>query len=367
MHHEVRAAAEADDRFRFQAIYACVPECVKLIDANERLIDMNPAGLRMIDAPSLDLVRNRHILDLIAPSHRQAFSEAHAAVFQGRAVRLQFEVVGFSGRKLWMDQSAAPLFDCDDSRRVVEMVAVTRDITAQRESESELLQARIAEEMARSRAEFIAGIGHELNVPLNEVIGYGELLQETALEHGRCGDAQDLQRVIDAARQILAMMHRMAGAASSAPRQGIRAGACDLREIVEDAIEGARTVLEGNGISVSIELPREPQLWQGDWRKLDMCLRSLLLSTAKLAQNGSLVARLPVPIEAGGPWIRVEFAIAGVAAAASARALEDPTPFQSGVESIAELPRRLARLMGGDLLVTNAHREDTVITLTLPV
>lgn len=309
MHNEVRT--DPDAHSRFQAIYAYAPECVKLIDASERLIDMNPAGLRMIDAPSLGLVRHRNILELIAPDYRQAFREAHAAVFRGKAVRLQFELVGFAGRRLWMDQSAAPLFDTRDSSRVVEMVAVTRDITVQREGEAELLQARIAEAIARSRAELLVGVGHEVNAPLNDIIGYSELLQEAALDQGRHGEAQDLQRIIDAARQILPIMHRATGALRCLPEQGMGARARDLREVVEDAIESARAVIESNGSTLAVELPCAPHYWEGDWRKLDMCLGSLLLSVAKLAQNASVDARLRVAAEAGAPSVRIEFTLEG--------------------------------------------------------
>lgn len=367
MHNEVRADADPDAHSRFQAIYACVPECVKLIDASERLIDMNPAGLRMIDAPSLSLVRDRNILELIAPEYRQAFREAHAAVFRGKAVRIQFEVVGFAGRRLWMDQSAAPLFDTRDSSRVVEMVAVTRDITAQREGEVELLQARIVEGIARARAEMLAGVGHGVNAPLNDMIGYSELLQEAALDQGRHGDARDLQRIIDAARQVLSIVHRATGASPCAQERQMDAGPHDLREVVEDAIESARAIVASAGTALAIELPCEPRYWGGDREKLDMCLSSLLLSVAKLAPNGSVCARLPLLAEAGAPSVRIEFSLAGLAATvANSHALASSAAGHSSLEAHVELPRRLARLMGGDVLVTSVQSPHAHIALTLP-
>jgi PAS domain S-box-containing protein len=38
----------ADGEHRFRAIFDCSPDCIKLVDADGHLLDMNAAGLRMI-------------------------------------------------------------------------------------------------------------------------------------------------------------------------------------------------------------------------------------------------------------------------------------------------------------------------------
>src|SRR5439155_837034 len=58
---------------RLRAIVNAEPECVKLLDAEANLIDMNPAGLRMIEADDLEVVRGRCVLDLVVAEHREAF------------------------------------------------------------------------------------------------------------------------------------------------------------------------------------------------------------------------------------------------------------------------------------------------------
>src|SRR5262245_31653236 len=140
------------DDGRFEAVFSCVPECVRRVDAEGRLIDINPAGLAMIDAASVEDVRGHNLLGLIDPAYHNAFRAAVQQGFNGQAVQLQFEVVGLKGRRLWMDQSAAPLFDPAKPGRVIEMVALTRDITALRASEAALLHAKVAEEVARSKS-----------------------------------------------------------------------------------------------------------------------------------------------------------------------------------------------------------------------
>ena len=46
--------ASAKDESRFRTIFDSEPECVKLVGPDCTLIDMNPAGLRMIGAESIE-------------------------------------------------------------------------------------------------------------------------------------------------------------------------------------------------------------------------------------------------------------------------------------------------------------------------
>src|SRR5690349_13692940 len=49
---------------RLRTIIETEPECVKLVDQQGRLLEMNPAGLAMIEADTIDVVRGRQIVDI---------------------------------------------------------------------------------------------------------------------------------------------------------------------------------------------------------------------------------------------------------------------------------------------------------------
>ncbi|MGQ0533082.1 MAG: histidine kinase dimerization/phospho-acceptor domain-containing protein, partial [Caulobacteraceae bacterium] len=65
---------------------------------------------------------------------------------------------------------------------------------------------RSAEASSHAKSRFIANMHHELRTPLNAIIGYSEMLLENAVEEGRTTDAEDLERVLAAARLQLIMM-----------------------------------------------------------------------------------------------------------------------------------------------------------------
>jgi len=346
---------------RFKAVFACAPECIKRIGADGRLIDMNPAGLRMIDAARLEDVRGHDLLDLVDPQYHRAFREALASVFQGKSVQLQFEAVGLKGRRLWMDQSAAPLFDRNEPGKVVEMIAVTRDITALRAVEGELVRAKVAEEVARSKALFFSSIGNDLKTPLNQIVGYGELLKETALEQGRHDELADIGRLLEAAGRLVSLINQMlAVSLEEARRAASGAAAFDLAELVDDAAAAVKPVLRAAAAEVVVELSEAPQLWTGDADKLDQCLRSALSAAAEFAVKGAITINALAVFGQGCPQLQLEIVARG----------ERLEPFRARARhelglSALKLARDTARLMGGELKIS-AEPDGARLLLRVP-
>ena len=80
-----------------RSIIAAEPECIKIVDAQGRLLEMNPAGLAIIEADSLEQVAGQPVLNLIAPEYQDAFNRMHQRVLAGETVELAFEVQGLKG------------------------------------------------------------------------------------------------------------------------------------------------------------------------------------------------------------------------------------------------------------------------------
>src|SRR3989338_1009341 len=111
------------------------PECVKLMAADGRLLDMNPAGLAMIEAESLDEVRGTSLAPLMRPADWEAFTALTNAVFQGRAGVLEFEIVGLKGARRRLETHAVPLRNPDGA--IIAMLGLTRDITERTREEAD--------------------------------------------------------------------------------------------------------------------------------------------------------------------------------------------------------------------------------------
>ena len=119
-----------------QTIIENEPECIKIIDAQGRLLHMNPAGLAMIEADSLAQVAGRPLLDLIAPEYRAAFADLHRRVLAGERMQMQFEVIGLKGGRRWLETHAVPMLD----HGATVQLAVTHDITERKQMEEQVRQ-----------------------------------------------------------------------------------------------------------------------------------------------------------------------------------------------------------------------------------
>jgi PAS domain S-box-containing protein len=132
-----RALRASENRLR--TIFEQEPECVKLVDRDGTLLQMNPAGLAAIEADSLEQVVGQSIYPVICAEHLDAFKELNRAVFEGKTRKLEFEIQGLKGTRLWVETNAAPLRNAEGE--IIALLAVTRDITDRLAAEQQRVEA----------------------------------------------------------------------------------------------------------------------------------------------------------------------------------------------------------------------------------
>ncbi len=121
---------------RLRAIINTEPECVKLLAPDGSLLEINPAGLRMLEADRFEQIEKHCIYPLVVEEHRQAFKELNEKVFAGKSGILEFQIIGLKGGRRWLETHASPLRDAVG--QVTAALGITRDITEQKRAEQEL-------------------------------------------------------------------------------------------------------------------------------------------------------------------------------------------------------------------------------------
>jgi PAS domain-containing protein len=76
------------------AILESEPECVKVIDVDGRLLQMNSAGLTMLEVSNIDEVNTCGLAEFVMPEYRVAFKNLSCRVFEGESGILEFQVEG---------------------------------------------------------------------------------------------------------------------------------------------------------------------------------------------------------------------------------------------------------------------------------
>ena len=129
-HHRKREQTEASLRKSEQHLRTIIetePECIKVVDAQGRLLEMNSAGLNILEAESLEELQQHLLTDLILPEYRDAFIALHQRVIAGENGHLEFRVQGLKGGQRWLETHAAPMNGADGEQRM--LLGITRDIT----------------------------------------------------------------------------------------------------------------------------------------------------------------------------------------------------------------------------------------------
>ncbi|MBI3716945.1 MAG: PAS domain-containing protein [Betaproteobacteria bacterium] len=163
----------ADQKQRLKMVIESEPECVKLQTADGTILDMNPAGLAIIEAERREDIVGKSAYGYIAPEWRAKYAEMTERVFRGETASLEFRLIARSGMERWMKTHAVPLRDRDGS--IWALLGFTRNITDRRIAEEHERQHRTA--VARllrmhSMGEMATTIAHELNQPLTAIINY---------------------------------------------------------------------------------------------------------------------------------------------------------------------------------------------------
>ena len=354
------------------AIIEAQPECVKVVDADGRLVEMNPTGLRMIAASSMSEVRGAPIESLIVEEHRERFRALHDQVLGGVPGSLTFEMVALDGEHHWMETSTVPL--ANRSGETV-LLSVTRDITERRIQEEATRAAHARAESAnRSRADFLANMSHELRTPLTAIIGYSDLLAET--DHFGEEDQGALQAIHNSGEHLLALINDVLDVSKvEAGQLEIEAISFDPGEIIRKTVQSLRPGAHEAGFTINLSLADDlPSAIRSDPVRIRQVLINLLSNAIKFTDHGSVEVEVST---AGAPTslvISVTDSGIGIEEAALDRIF---SPFQQADASTTRLyggtglgltiSRKIAELMGGDLTASSQLGEGSTFTFSTPV
>ncbi len=224
---------------RLGAIIENEPECVKLLDARGCLLEMNAAGLRMIEADAIAPLLGTCIYPLIAAQHRDAFRDLTERVCSGERATLVFEMVGLKGTRRWLETHAAPFRE--EASGETRLLAITRDITDRKRLEEVL---RGSERKYRALVELSRDA---------IIVGQGGVLVYVNQAALRLLGAQEASQVLG--RPVNEIVHPEDAAVVAARRERLERGEGPLPpgQVRLRRLDGSYVMTEGTGALVDYE------------------------------------------------------------------------------------------------------------------
>jgi len=99
-----RALAASERTLR--SIVDTEPECVEVLAPDTTVVQINRAGLGLVEASTPAQVLGRKMLDFVAPEHQSAFKDLNARVNRGEDGELELETIGLGGARRWVEARA---------------------------------------------------------------------------------------------------------------------------------------------------------------------------------------------------------------------------------------------------------------------
>lgn len=134
-----RSRALLESEARWRTVLDTIPDCLKILSPEGRLLQINPAGLRFVEADCVEEVLNASVADLVHPDDRPAMQQVYHRVLQGEIQQLRFRITGRKGTARWVEMTASPLRNAEG--QVVAILSICRDITERVRSEESLQQS----------------------------------------------------------------------------------------------------------------------------------------------------------------------------------------------------------------------------------
>ncbi|HEX7243017.1 MAG TPA: ATP-binding protein [Longimicrobiaceae bacterium] len=383
---EGERAAIRETGARLAGIVGSAMDAIVTTDEERRIVLFNAAAERLFGVTAAEAIGSP--LDRFVP-HR--FHDVHA-----RHMRA-FAETGVTTRSMHGTAGALPALRADGTEFPVEatisqvvvrgqrlFTVMLRDVTERLRSEAE--RERLISELEvsnRAKSEFLATMSHELRTPINAVVGYVDLMevgiggpltarQGEYLERIR-GSSQHLRAVID---DVLDMARVEAG------RLEVRDEPAPLRDAVRAAVELVAPQAAARHVRLSEDSDCYPVQYRGDPDRVRQVLVNLLGNAVKFTPAGGAIsvrcrvsARAPAGAGPAGAWVGVGVEDTGVGIPPDQleRIFEPFTQVdqvhtreQGGTGLGLAISRRLARLMGGELVGESEPGRGSRFTLWLP-
>jgi PAS domain S-box-containing protein len=274
---------QAEQQFRL-LVQGVTDYAIYMIDLDGRVTNWNP-GAQRIKGYLPDEIVGSHFSKFYTEEDRVLGEPQKAldtALREGRFEKESLRVRK-DGTRFWAHVIMDPIRG--DDGEVIGFAKITRDITAARESQRALEQAREALFQAQKMeavGQLTGGLAHDFNNLLTGISGSLELLQ-TRLAQGRF---KDLDRYImvaqSAAKRAAALTHRLL---AFSRRQTLAPRATDVNRLVNSMEDLVRRTV---GPTIEVEVVTAGGLWPSliDPNQLENALLNLCINARDAMPNG---------------------------------------------------------------------------------
>jgi signal transduction histidine kinase len=170
-----------------------------------------------------------------------------------------------------------------------------------------------AERANEQRSIFLAKMSHELRTPLNAVIGYSEMIMETAQMSGSEARSRDVERINAAGRHLLSLVNDVLDIARIERDEiAISAVAFDIQEFAAEIVGSTDQIIGNKGNKLVLDCAAKLGVANTDPTKLRQVILNLLSNAAKFTTNGVVTLSVRRDNSKVGDWLEIRVRDTGI-------------------------------------------------------
>jgi len=237
-------------------------------------------------------------------------------------------------------------------------------------------KSRELELASQHKSRFLASMSHELRTPLNAVIGVSEMLLEDARDLKRDDEIEPLDRVLRAARHLLALINDILDLSKiEAGRMDLHLESFPLAPPIEDVGKTIEPMAAKNGNRIVVDCRTDLGSVRADQTRLRQALLNLASNANKFSEKGNVtIAARPQRLDGrDGVTIAVTDTGIGMTHEQIGRLFQEfsqasaTTASKYGGTGLGlAISRHFCRMMGGDITVESKPGAGSTFTIRLP-
>lgn len=186
------------------------------------------------------------------------------------------------------------------ARQTPEFQVVGHDVTSRKQIEASLVQAKTAAETAnRAKGDLLAVVSHEMRTPLNGMLGFARLLQDSPLDPSQ---QEHVEMIVSSGRMMERLLSDLLDLSKiEAGRIQLDREAFNLRECVENVIAFLMPKARSSGLDLACTFRSDvPEIFIGDPHRVRQILINLVGNSLKFTEEGSVTVAVEMTSPTAG-------------------------------------------------------------------
>ena len=169
-------------------------------------------------------------------------------------------------------------------------VELENEVRRRRSAAKELMNAMVAADRAgQMKAEFLAGMSHELRSPLNAVINYSLFLKESAEEAKDEQMRTDVEKIYNAGQYLLRLINMILDLSKiESGKMQFNVIKNSLFDIIHSTAKSHQQKIGSQGVQFAVTIAPEVEEVETDFERLSQILDAILKNAAEYTKEGTI-------------------------------------------------------------------------------